>query len=871
MAKNNKLQYSFVSGLISPRVYGRIDLPQYMTSLRSCNNFIVSPFGAAVRRSGTYYITGLEDQAKQSRLIPFKYSNQQTYILEFADHAIRFYKDQGIILQSRGITNGTFASGITGWTNNSTGTGTIAYDGTNHRLDLKGSGGNPAKATWSVLENYGIGTYTVTTDVVTNSVTYSVGTTSGAADIKTGTLTTGTGKTFTFNSSVNQDVYISFSASATAAIDNVSISNSIYKIDSPYAEGDLPTLAYDQTFDTLYLAHPSYAPYKLIRHGHDDWTLQLVAFNEPAWADLNGSAVTLATSGVTGSVTITASSGIFVSTDVGRYIRMNNTVSSALDNTYPGTASQIYFTIPFFPNDAANTTAYKIDATGVKTQLVYNAGAPGAGEFTVIAGQVKTGSTLGTTDLILIAQKSSGSNQWGYGLITAYTSATQVTVTTVLDFSGLNATTNWRLSAWGATTGYPSLVTIYNQRLWFANSSSFPSTIWGSNTADFESYRPDNLALTGTVIDSSAIVLNINTAAIKWLKGLKVLLAGCSDGVFEITSPSGGVSPLSVIVQKDMNTNCSATLPALTSDQVIFVESLGQKIYACKYYFQYSGFYPNEITKYYDNVAGNSTVVEMAYTEAPSRLLWTRREDGGLWSCTYLLEDQTTGWAQHTLGGEDVFVESIATIPGATYSELWMIVRRTINGGTKRFVEVLQKEYNDSGQANAFFVDAGATYDGVPVSTITNLGYLEGQTVSILGDGAAQNDKVVTSGEVHLDTPVSHANVGLPYTSYIETPYIEGGSAIGTSQIQMSRIHKLGIRFHETLGGQFGYDQSDLETIIFNSTSDVMDEAPPIASGDMELEFPHGSEKNYKAWIQQVQPYPMSVLCLIYKVFVSDN
>ncbi len=87
----------------------------------------------------------------------------------------------------------------------------------------------------------------------------------------------------------------------------------------------------------------------------------------------------------------------------------------------------------------------------------------------------------------------------------------------------------------------------------------------------------------------------------------------------------------------------------------------------------------------------------------------------------------------------------------------------------------------------------------------------------------------------------------------------------------MSRIHKLGIRFHETLGGQFGYDQSDLETIIFNSTSDVMDEAPPIASGDMELEFPHGSEKNYKAWIQQVQPYPMSVLCLIYKVFVSDN
>lgn len=871
MAKTNKLQFSFVSGLISPRVYGRIDLPQYMTSLRSCNNFFVSPFGAVVRRSGSRYIVALEDQSKKSRLIPFKYSNQQAYMLEFANNSLRFYKDQGIILQSRGITNGTFASGITGWTNNSSGTGTIAYDGVNHRLDLKGSGGNQAKATWSVLENYGTGTYTVTTDVVTNTVTYMVGTTSGASNVATGSLTVGVGKTFTFASSVNQNVYISFAASTTASIDNVSVSNTIYKIDTPYAEGDLPTLAYDQTFDTLYLAHPSYAPRKLVRLGHDDWTLSAVPFDEPAWADLNGSAVTIATSGVTGSVTLTASSGIFVSTDVGRYVRMNNTVSAALDSIYPGTASQVYFPIPFFPNTAANTTAYKIGSTGAKTQLTYTAGVPGAGQFTVANGLVQTGDTLGLTDQLLIAQASSGSSQWGYALITAYTSATQVTVTTVLDFSGVNATTNWRLSAWGATTGYPSLVAIYNQRLWFANSTSFPSTIWGSNTADFENYRPDNPTLTGIVIDSSAIVLNVNTAAIKWLKGLKVLLAGCSDGVFEVTSPSGGVSPLTVVVQKDMNTNCSEALPALTSDQVVFVESLGQKIYACKYYFQYSGFYPNELTKYYDNVAGNSKVVEMAYTESPSRLLWTRREDGGLWSCTYLLEDQTTGWAQHTLGGADAFVESIATIPGTTYSELWKIVKRTINGGTKRFVEVLQKEYNDSGQDNAFFVDAGAIYDGVPVSTITNLGYLEGQTVSVLGDGAAQNNKVVTSGAISLDTPVSYAIVGLPYVSYIETPYIEGGSAIGTSQIQMSRMHKIGIRFHETLGGQFGYDASDLETIIFNNTSDDMDDAPPIASEDLELEFPHGSERNYKAWIQQVQPYPMSILCLIYKVFVSDN
>lgn len=873
MTKINKLQFSFVAGLISPRVYGRVDLPQYMTSLQTCTNFFISPFGTAVRRSGTHYITSLVDQTKQSRLVPFVYSDTQAYMLEFSNGLIRFYKDQGIILQSRGITNGTFDSGITGWTDASTaggGSANITYDGTNHRMNLNATGGGTAIAEATMLPNMGINTYTVTVDVITNSIAYKVGTTANASDIATGTLTTGTGKTFTFTPTVNGNVYITFTSTSNAAIDNVVLSMPIYEIDSPYSDSDVQVIGYTQSFDTLYIAHPNYAPMKLTRTGHDNWTLASVSFSEPAWADLNLSAVTMTPSAATGSITVTCSSPVFASTDVGRSIRMKNTVTTAENIYYPGTGAQTFFTIPFFPNDNTNVNAYIENTDGSQTQLTYVASGPSSGQFTITSGQVVTGDTITTSQKLLLTPFYVGSAQWGYCLITGFTNATTVTATVTIPLSGANPTTNWRISAWGVTTGYPSYCAIYNQRLWFANSSAFPSTIWASVAGDLENYRPDDISLLGIVTDASAIVLQIDTPAIKWLRGLKVMVIGCSDGVLEITSASGGVSPLTVFVQKDMNTNCSSIIPTQTSDQIIFVENLEKKIYATKYYFQYAGFYPNELTKYYDNVPGTSTVSEIVYTESPSRLVWVRRADGGLWSCAYLFEDQTTGWSNHTLGGNTPIVESIATIPGTSYSELWMIVNRQVNGVTARFVEVLQPEYNSSGQNNAFFVDAGATYSGVSTSTITGLDYLDGETVSVLGNGAAQNNKVVSGGSITLDVPVTIAQVGLPYTSTLQTPLIEGGCTIGTSQTAIARIHHLGIRFHETLGGSFGEDLNNMDTIIFNSTSDVMDSAPPIQSGDQILEFSGNNGLNYQAFIQQTQPYPMTVLCLIYKAIVAD-
>ena len=89
---------SFVSGEFSAKMDGRTDFEKYTSGVKTMENFLVHPQGAATRRVGTQHIAEVKDSTKKTRLIPFEFSTTQTYILEFGDQYIRFFKDKGQIL-----------------------------------------------------------------------------------------------------------------------------------------------------------------------------------------------------------------------------------------------------------------------------------------------------------------------------------------------------------------------------------------------------------------------------------------------------------------------------------------------------------------------------------------------------------------------------------------------------------------------------------------------------------------------------------------------------------------------------------------------------------------------------------------------------
>ena len=112
---------SFVSGEFSAKLDGRTDFEKYSSGCKTLENMLVHPQGAATRRVGTQFISEVKDSSAKTRLIPFEFSTTQTYMLEFGNQYIRFFKDKGQITESnKTITAITAANPAVVTSNNTT-------------------------------------------------------------------------------------------------------------------------------------------------------------------------------------------------------------------------------------------------------------------------------------------------------------------------------------------------------------------------------------------------------------------------------------------------------------------------------------------------------------------------------------------------------------------------------------------------------------------------------------------------------------------------------------------------------------------------------------------------------------------------------
>lgn len=83
---------SFVGGEVTPSVHARVDLQSYVSWLGTCRNFIVVPQGGVKNRSGTQFAARTKT-GERVMLLPFKFSQGESYILEFGHEYVRFYRN----------------------------------------------------------------------------------------------------------------------------------------------------------------------------------------------------------------------------------------------------------------------------------------------------------------------------------------------------------------------------------------------------------------------------------------------------------------------------------------------------------------------------------------------------------------------------------------------------------------------------------------------------------------------------------------------------------------------------------------------------------------------------------------------------------
>jgi hypothetical protein len=425
-----------------------------------------------------------------------------------------------------------------------------------------------------------------------------------------------------------------------------------------------------------------------------------------------------------------------------------------------------------------------------------------------------------------------------------------------------------------STDNYPSVVTFFEQRLVFAATNNNPQTLWFSKSADYLNFH------TGTSADDALIytIASNQVNSIRYLSATRVLTIGTSGGEYVLTTTNDGpITPTTTQIRKYSNYGSANIEPVQVADVTLFLQRGNRKVREFKYVGEVntSGYQAPDITVLAEHITEGG-IEGFAYQQEPENIVWCIRADGTLLGLTYRREEAVVAWHKHVIGGEfnsgQAVVESISTLPTDTGNdELYMIVKRTINGQTMRYVEVMKDFDFGSDTTSAFFVDSGLVYAGSAVSGFSSLYHLEGDDVSILANGASHPDKTVSSGAITLDFSATSAAIGYGYTSSMQTLRLESGSQDGTSQGKPKRIHGITMRLFETVGVEIGNDSGEIDRVFFRDSSMAMDEAVPLFTGDKDIEFQGGFDDDDRIYLQQTQPLPLTILALYPRMNTFDK
>ena len=466
----------------------------------------------------------------------------------------------------------------------------------------------------------------------------------------------------------------------------------------------------------------------------------------------------------------------------------------------------------------------------------------------------------------------------GHLKITSVTSTTVVVGTVIVGLNETGSTTDFALGSFSDTTGYPSCVTFFEQRLVFAATLSQPQTIFFSKSGDYENMDD---GYHETVADDDAIVYTIasnQVNAIRFMTATRTLIIGTAGGEFAVSGGGADVAitPTNILIKKQSN-NGAANVDALAvGNATIFLQRAKRKLRELAYNFDVDGYVAPDLTILAEHIS-ETGFKQLSYQQEPNQVIWGVRNDGQLVGLTYQREQQVVAWHRHIFGGVfgsgNTVCESVATIPtDDSEYQTWVINKRTINGSTKRYVEYIHEyDFDETDDTSFNFLDSQLEYDGSAVTTISGLSHLEGQTVSVLADGSTHPDKTVSSGEITLDRSASKVKVGLSYTSLLQTMRIDAGAQNGTSQSKTKRIYEITARLYESIGIEIGPDLSNMERIPFRSSANAMDSGINVFTGDKEIEFRGNYETDGFIFVRQTQPLPLTILSLYPKLQTNDG
>ena len=654
-----------------------------------------------------------------------------------------------------------------------------------------------------------------------------------------------------------------------------------YEISSPYSLANLfddegrPKLKSAQSGDIVYLACPDIPPFKLMFHGSNNWSLEVLNPKGGPWEDPNQDKyLTITANGNReGHLFLTASGPVFKPGHVGSLIRLENTNLDAIDPWMPEQS----FDAEYCRSDGK--TYHRVDpwrgeyphSGGVTPVHTKGSQWDGSGKKWLY-GDVDNTVELG----ILWEFRDAG---YGIAKITQYISETEVEAWVqggyeMPDHLMGNPTWLWQFGAWSDANIYPSCCAFFRERLVFAGGIR----VWMSKSADFENFEDKTFGETNTDNAVTAMIVTeqgIDSIADLLPLDMLVVLTGGGETTISESATSEPFGPDNVAVVQRSSFGSAPVRPLKVGASNMIVQSGGRKVREIEYSDIKGQWTAPDITVLAEHIT-SPMLLDCAGQQEPYSLGWYVRSDGVLCVVTRDKSQNVFAWHRHELGAP-AFVEAVECIPShdSANDEVYIVARLDMGNNTiRRFVCVLDPILPAGGDIkDSFYVDCGKTViSAEPILEIPTLEHLEGLEVAILADGGTHENQIVKDGKITLQFSAKKIQVGLGYEYFIETMPLEGGAQNGSSQAACKQIVKTVARVLESSGGWLGQTSSDRWQVIYaRDASADMDNPVWLLSDDIEVPWPGGWDKNGRIAVKHDSPTPFNLLNLIFVANVSER
>lgn len=847
-----KLNVTFVGGIISPQLFGRIDLERYQTGLADCRNLCVLPHGALQKRPGMRYINVASDSSRPVRLIPFSYNADQTAIIEMGHQYARVIINGGLALTSQMLELSIFDGG---------------FDAESGSLVLEV--GRQVWLTWLI---------------------------DGSRRGRLCIVTAKSGANYQFVSIDGSTTNLDLIPVAATSLEV----QAVIMLDTPYDAADLFGINYVQSAEVLTLVHPDYPVQEIRRISADVWQVTQPVFAPSVDAPSEVRMSATKTSGTPSDLTVyiyrvTALTAGGVEESISSSDARDNApeliitnisivpepdvedprptikVTTSTSHSFrPGDVVRVSGVVGMVQiNGIATSVARIVDSTSFLLNIT-----PDGFDSYISDGKISSGAlnnltqngayntinwrSVDNADRYNVYKLQGGS--YGY-----------IGQTTELTFRDSNITPDLSktppesVDPFDGPGNYPSAVCYFEQRRCFAATNNNPQNIWMSRPAtesNFSSSLPTN--------DGDAISFKIASREqnrIRHLVPIDDLVAFTVGSEFRIYTNADIVAPSTIAARPQSYTGSSQVQPVTTNGTVLYVQAQGDRVRELGFVGDAGAraYRSNDLCRIAHHLFDDHLIVDMAFVSGSQAVCWCVRDDGKLVALTYVPEEKVIAWHLHDTQGA---VESIASVFESGLPVVYVVVRREIDGEQHRYIEQMSG-WRTTTRQNAFFVDAGLTYNGTPRTTFTGLEHLEGCEVAVLADGAVMPRTTVIDGSVTIQHAASVVHVGLPYRTLAKTLPLALEGIEGAAQATRKTVKKVSLNVDKSSGLKAGKSEEKLYEAK-ERTTEPYGAPPSLLSGYVDIPVNAGWSDGGQIVVAQDDPLPLSILSMMLEVQIGQ-